>query len=372
MGEASQSHVVQLVASAPLLRAVVRAENSSYLPGGKLAYRVSLLNVGSTAAREVSLRMRYPSGLEPSGTASGFRQEAPSALTLDDITVNSGESKEFTIPFLLKEGSLAGEDLTARVELVNKALNTGAVFVSNSPTVAVQRGVVIRSAAAAVIAIPGQTVSVPLTVVNTGNIREKFSLSAKLTGGGTLVIYHDLNRDGIRQSSEKPVSELGPLAPGEEASLVVEVKTASTVADGNKGAIQVSAVSTDDSGSSATGSAQLLYSRPVLKLATSGHSGQLKPGDITSFDLTITNNGSNLARVVELQSIWPELLELVASEPATSTVAQGTVIWRFTELGGGERRNIRVSFRVRPGTGVGKAIQVRNSLTYEDQLGNRY
>ena len=200
----------------------------------------------------------------------------------------------------------------------------------------------------------------------------KFTISSKLAGGESLVVYHDLNRDGIRQASEKPVKELGPLAPGEEASLVAEVKTATTVSDGSKGTVQVSISSAEDSSSSATGTAQLIYSRPVLKLATSSHSGQLKPGDITSFDLTITNNGSNLARVVVLQSIWPELLELVASEPTTSSVAQGTVTWRFTELGAGERRNIRVSFRVKPGTGVGKAIQVRNSLTYEDQLGNRY
>ncbi len=372
MGEASQSHEIQLVASAPLLRAIVRAENSTYLPGGKVAYRVSLLNVGSTTARDVSVRVRYPSGLEPSATGNGFKKESSTSVALDDVVISSGESREFTVPFQLKEGALAGEDLTARVELFNKTLGTSAVFVSNSPTVAIQRGVVIRSATAPVITIPGQTIAVPLTVVNTGNIREKFTISSKLAGGESLVVYHDLNRDGIRQASEKPVKELGPLAPGEEASLVAEVKTATTVSDGSKGTVQVSISSAEDSSSSATGTAQLIYSRPVLKLATSSHSGQLKPGDITSFDLTITNNGSNLARVVVLQSIWPELLELVASEPTTSSVAQGTVTWRFTELGAGERRNIRVSFRVKPGTGVGKAIQVRNSLTYEDQLGNRY
>ena len=107
-------------------------------------------------------------------------------------------------------------------------------------------------------------------------------------------------------------------------------------------------------------------------MVMAGSDGRLKPGDVASFDLTITNNGSNLSRVVELQSAWPEQLELVAADPATSAVTNGTVIWRFKEMGAGEKRNIKVSFRVKPGTGVGTAIRVKNILTYEDQLGNRY
>lgn len=107
-------------------------------------------------------------------------------------------------------------------------------------------------------------------------------------------------------------------------------------------------------------------------MVMTGRDGRPKPGDVASFDLTITNNGSNLARIVELQSAWPEQLELVAADPATSAVSSGAVIWRFKEMGAAEKRSIKVSFRVKPGTGVGTAIQVKNILTYEDQLGNRY
>jgi hypothetical protein len=110
----------------------------------------------------------------------------------------------------------------------------------------------------------------------------------------------------------------------------------------------------------------------VLNMAMSGRDSRIKPGDVTSFDLVITNQGSNLARIVELQSVWPESLELMAADPATSAVSNGAIVWRFKELGAGEKRSIRVSFRVKAGTGVGTAIQVKNILTYEDQLGNRY
>ena len=107
-------------------------------------------------------------------------------------------------------------------------------------------------------------------------------------------------------------------------------------------------------------------------MAMTAPEGRLKPGQVASFDLTITNRGSNLARVVEFQGSWPDQLELIAAEPAVSSAGTGNILWKFKELGAGEKRIIKVSFRVRSGIGVGTSIQVKNLLSYEDQLGNRY
>ena len=93
---------------------------------------------------------------------------------------------------------------------------------------------------------------------------------------------------------------------------------------------------------------------------------------MASFELAVTNIGTNLARVMELETIWPEQLELVASTPADSSRNGGKIIWRFTELGAGEKRIIKVSFRVKSGIIAGTGIQVKNIMRYEDQLGNRY
>jgi len=373
MTEASQSREVHLVASAPLLRAVLRTDKTKPAPGDKIVYRIAILNVGSTAAQDVTFRLNFPPQLEPVDYApAGFRQEMKSALVLDGLQVKSGESREFSVAFQLKNDSLAGQELSTRAELINNQLKTTAAFVSNAAFVEPQRGISVRSGSDRTVAIPGQTISVPFVVTNTGNVREKFKITYIVTGTKDAVIFNDLNRDGIRQAGEPAISEIGPLAPREEASVVVEIKTPHSAADGSHGSVQLSFVSEGDAARSASGSTQLTYSRPVLKMIMAGRDGRLKPGDVASFDLTITNNGSNLARVVELQSAWPEQLELVAADPATSAVNNGTVIWRFQEMGAGEKRGITVSFRVKPGTGVGTAIQVKNSMTYEDQLGNRY
>lgn len=243
---------------------------------------------------------------------------------------------------------------------------------SNMAAVQAQRGVTVLAASEKLLTIPGQAMTVPFVITNTGNVREKFKITPATLSAREMVVFHDINRDGIRQASEPEIREIGPLAPKEEAGVAIEIKTPKTALDGSEEVVQLSFSSEGEPARSAAGATRLMYSRPVLQLAMSGRDGRLKPGEVGSFDLAITNKGSNLARVVELVSAWPEQLELVAADPASSGFSSGSVTWRFKELGAGEKRSIKVSYRVKPGTGVGTSIQVKNILTYEDQIGNRY
>ncbi|HEX9078946.1 MAG TPA: tetratricopeptide repeat protein, partial [Desulfuromonadaceae bacterium] len=164
MGEASQSREITLIAAAPLLRAVLRTDATQPLPGEKIRYHVAVLNVGSTAARNVTFRLDYPPQFEPLDYApAGFKREH-SALVLDGMEVKSGESREFTITFQLKDDSLAGQELLCRAELVNNPLKTSAAFISNVAFVKPQRGITVRTDAGRLMAIPGQTVTIPLVV----------------------------------------------------------------------------------------------------------------------------------------------------------------------------------------------------------------
>lgn len=371
--EASHTRQVHLTAAAPLLRAIVKTDATSPLPGERLPYRLVLLNVGSSAARDVSLRLSYPPQLEPfEPSSSGFRQEGSATLALDGIKLASGERRELTISFRLKDDSLAGQELLCRAELINHPLGTMGIFVSNTASVKTRHGVLVRPAAERMVVIPGQTVAIPFTVTNAGNLRESFRIGRELVGAGQATVYHDLNRDGTRQPDEPAIDEIGPLEPKEEASLLMEVSSSRGNADASEGNAELTLAPRGDASRRASGASRLVYSRPVLQMAMSGGNGRLKPGDVASFDLTITNRGSNLARVVDLRSSWPELLEFVASEPEKSSLADGKILWKLKELGAGEKRTIRVSFRVKQGLGVGTSIQVSNELSYEDQLGNRY
>jgi hypothetical protein len=371
--EATQSREITLTASAPLLRGVVKTDKAQLAPGEKAVYRVSVLNVGSTTAEGVTLRLNFPPQLESVDyAAAGFKQEMKSTLILDGVQVKSGESKEFKLTFQLKDDSLAGQELLVHAELVNLPLKTSAVFVSNAAYVQQQFGVQVQGPSGRQVVIPGQQLFVPFVVSNTGNVREKFRISAAVKGAQDAVIFQDLNRDGVRQPNEPIVTELGPLAPKEEAGIVMEIQTPRNAADGSQGSAQIVVSSEGNVSRSSSGTVQFVYSRPVLQMAMTAPEGRLKPGQVASFDLTITNRGSNLARVVELQGSWPDQLELIAAEPAVNSAGTGSILWKFNELGAGEKRIIKVSFRVRSGIGVGTSIQVKNLLSYEDQLGNRY
>ncbi|MBI2354121.1 MAG: DUF11 domain-containing protein [Deltaproteobacteria bacterium] len=373
MGEASQSREIGIIAAAPLLRVVLKTEKTRPLPGEKVVYHIALLNVGSTAAQDVTLRLNFPPQLEPlDHAAAGFRQEMKAALVQDGLRLNSGESREFSVSFQLKDDSLAGQELLTRAELFNNPLKTRGTFLSNAAHVQPQRGITVRSASERIVIIPGQTVTLPFVVTNTGNLREKFGIASTLKGAREAIIFHDLNRDGARQAGEPAITEIGPLGPKEEAAIVMEIKTPRDAVDGAEGIVQLGFASEGDASRTANTSASLVYSRPVLQMAMAGRDERLRPGEVSSFDLTITNRGSNIARVVELQSAWPEQLELVAVEPANGPVAGGNILWKFNELGAGEKRTIKVSFRVKPGTGAGTNVQVRNVLKYEDQQGNWY
>jgi len=373
MSEATQSREVGMIAAAPLLRAVVKTEKTQPLPGEKVAYRIALLNVGSTAAQDVTFRLNFPPQLEPVDyAAAGFKQEMKAALVIDGLQIKPGESREYSVTFQLKDDSLAGQELLTRVELINNPLKSNSTFISNVAHVQPQHGIMVHSGSDRLVVIPGQTISVPFVVTNTGNIREKFKIASVVKGAQEAIIFRDLDRNGVRHPNEPVITEVGPLEPKEEASIIMEIKTQRNASDGTEGSIRISFNSEGDVSRSANALASLVYSRPVLQMAMAGRDGRLRPGEVASFDLNIINRGSNIARVVELLSAWPEQLELVAAEPANSSVTGGNILWKFNELGAGEKRTIKVSFRVKQGTGVGTNIQVKNVLKYEDQLGNRY
>ncbi|MCE1225327.1 MAG: hypothetical protein LWW87_02440 [Geobacteraceae bacterium] len=373
MPEASQSRTVSLVAAAPLLRAVVKTEKLQLLPGETVQYRVAVLNVGSTPAEDVTLRLNFPPQYQAVDfAAAGFRQEMGAALVLDGLSLKSGESRDLTVTFQLKAEALAKEELIVRADLLNNPLQTRGTFLSNASFVLPVSELAVKMATERIKAVPGQVVTVPARIVNKGNQRERFSLVASASPFQKVIVYHDLNRDGLRQPGEPEVTAIGPLGPKEEAALLLEVTTSKTAQDGTVEKLSLSAAPEAAQGKAVMVETEIGYSRPVLQLAMKGREGRMVPGDLLTIDLDILNRGSNLAKQVELAVTWPEQIELVAIDQAAGKTEAGTSLWRFSELGAGEKRVVKVSFRIKSGTGVGTGVQLKSILSYQDQVGNRY
>jgi Domain of unknown function DUF11/Outer membrane lipoprotein len=371
--EVSQSREITLVAAAPLLRAVIKPDKGMVLPGAKVAYRIALLNVGSAEVGGVTLRLDYPPQYEPVDfISSGFRQEMKGALVLDALRINSGESRELTVAFQLRDDAEAGQELFVRGDVSNNELETRESFLSVAAVVQGVSGVTARTSAGKLVVIPGQTVTVPVVVTNTGNLREVFRIRPDVTAGLTCRFLLNPERAGKRKSAEEGITVIGPLAPREEAYLLMELATPAGAADGSDAMASVLLEPESGQGKNAAVTVRLRFARPVVELAMAGKGGKMRPGEVSSFELTVVNRGSSLARSVEVRSMLPDHLEMVAAEPSVPKGNSGEYAWKFAELGAGERRSVRVTFRVKGGIPVGTGIQIRNTVTYEDQLGNRY
>ncbi|HEX2770082.1 MAG TPA: hypothetical protein VHN12_12460, partial [Geobacteraceae bacterium] len=369
----SQTREISLVASAPLLRAVIKPDRGTVLPGEKVAYHIALLNAGSAKAESVTLRLDHSPLYEPVDLInSGFRQGAKGDLIIDGQRINSGESRDFTIVFQVKDGAPALQELTLRGNIINPDLESSESFLSVATVVQGVSGVAARANTEKIVAIPGQTITIPITVTNTGNMRETFRIKSDSLVGLTCRFFHDLKRNGKRMDGAPSITSIGPLEPREEAYLLMELMTSSNSADGSDAVVRALFEPDNDKGKNATLAVNLRFARPIVELSMSGKGSKLKPGEISSFEFNVVNRGSNLAKAVEIRSILPDNLEMMVADVPPQKGSEGEYIWKFIELGSGEKRSVKVTYRVKAGIPVGTNIQIKNLVTYEDQLGNRY
>jgi hypothetical protein len=168
------------------------------------------------------------------------------------------------------------------------------------------------------------------------------------------------------------VTVIGPLEPLEEAYLIMEVTTPSSAADSSEILLGTTIEPDKTKGPTASVALSLWFSRPIVEMTTAGREGKLKPAEISSYEFSVVNRGSNIAKTVEIRSLLPENLEILAADVPFVQGGSGEYFWNFPELGAGEKRVVRVSFRVRTGIPMGTNIQIKNLVSYEDQLGNRY
>lgn len=369
--EVSLTREIALIASAPLLRAVIKGDKAKLLPGEQVSYRISLVNIGTAPARKVALRVGYPPQYEPI-SLEGFRQEAKGALVLDGLMLKPEENRDYNVTFQLKGEALAEQEFFLRADVSDLDLDKKESFLSATSVAQRVSSVTATTMVGELVAIPGQVLAAPIVVTNTGNIRESFAIRATGPEGAAYTFSDDANRDGKRQGGEPIVTMVGPLSPKQEAHLVMEVATPVSAKDASVASASISFLPESAGGKSASVKLQLAYSRPIVELSMAARGGKIKPGEVSSLELNCVNRGSNLAKQVTLQSILPAQLEMVAAEPAFSKADNGVYLWRFDELRAGEKRTIKVTYRVKPGLAVGTSMQLKNLVNYQDTLGNRY
>lgn len=370
--DVSVSREIPLAFSAPLLRMVAKPDKATVLPGEAVSYHLALLNLGSATARNVSYSVAFPPQYEPiEPLPRGFRRTGSASLASDELSIVSGGRHEQTIVFRLKEEALAGQELFCRLDLRNHTLNIAETFLSPVALVGQVSGVAVRSSSEQRSVLPGERVVIPISIINTGNVRERFLV--KTTGPAALrhVLYRTTGSGG-GQTDEPIAGNVGVLSPREEASLKLELVAPSRESGLSDSSIQVVFEPERGGVAPAAVNVRLNVVRPVVTLEMQASRARLKPGEIAHLVINVVNSGSSMAKDVTVLCGMPEHLDLVAADPVSTLVQEGSRSWKISQLGPGERRSIVLTYRIQPTVAAGTNLLIENKVTYRDQLGSTY
>lgn len=134
-GDVSFAKDTAVTASAPLVRAVAKPQKTKVAPGEPLGYRVTVLNAGSIAARDLTLRTVMPAQAEFIDAAGAdYRREADGSVVFTLPSLEMGRLAEFNLNVKVRDNATEKQELRMRVEVANNQLHQKDSFTS-SPAV---------------------------------------------------------------------------------------------------------------------------------------------------------------------------------------------------------------------------------------------
>ena len=96
------------------------------------------------------------------------------------------------------------------------------------------------------------------------------------------------------------------------------------------------------------------------------------PGGVISYQSTVTNTGSGLAKNVVVTEMIPPELEFVHADPEPTEGEGKKWVWKMNDLGPQQKRTFSISLRIRKGLPAGTVVQKQTLIRYQDLHGNGY
>lgn len=361
-----------VVASAPLLLGEYRSDKERARPGEEVRYTIVLINNGSSEARDVRVRYAYhPSLVFLSASPQPERVESAGRAIYWNLSgINSKGNERIEVAFKVGDETAAGQQVLNRGTYL---ASVGGEVPFLSPPVSVMQVASLRleGAKEEQRVVSGDQVFFPFILTNLGNGPDQFALKAAGAPSDRLTLYFDKNQDGLFQSGEPAITETPLLGTRENFPVLVGVKVP-VGRDGERLDIRLDAQSRHDGKAIATASRALLLSLPMVAIQSQLLSRDNLPGGVISYQATVTNNGSGLARNVIVSELLPPELEFVHADPEPTEKEGKRWIWKMNDLGPQQKQTFAVSVRIRKGLSAGTTVQKQTEIFYQDLHGNRY
>ena len=159
-------------------------------------------------------------------------------------------------------------------------------------------------------AFPGERVTFSYELRNAGNVRDIFDLRLAYPAPSDFVplgavMYLDADRDSIVDLGEAAVTDVGPLEPGDQVSLVVEAVLPAGLAAGATAHLNLIARSQADTSAWDRNNVVRLVARAEAQVALSLEADRtaVLPGDTLGYALHFTNTGERSATAIALSAL---------------------------------------------------------------------
>jgi uncharacterized repeat protein (TIGR01451 family) len=166
--------------------------------------------------------------------------------------------------------------------------------------------------------VPGGATRLAHTVTNTGQSPDTFDLSWSASGAfapAAVTFWLDVDADGSIGPVDLPLGDTngnglpdhGPVTPGSAFAVVVEVLAPASAGDGDSIALAVTAISAGAPAIFDTASDTVVIRSPSITVVKSVDAAVARPGDVLTYTIDFTSDGSvDARRVVVVDPVPPD------------------------------------------------------------------
>lgn len=356
------------VAANPTLTLTKSVDPASAKPGDVVTWTITYTVAGNTA-KAVVIKDVVPANVTVVSVNNGGELNGGAIVwSVGDVAVGNG-SVSFTAR--INSGVAAG------TEIINQAVadyqngsgtpQTQAQSNESKVTVDMKAGLTFAPNNAAN-AAPGVTQVYQHVLTNTGNGSDNYTLTFSSLQGWTYTAFVDVNEDGILDDGDTRVDAPLTVAAGASVKLLVRVQVPAGTPGGQVDTVTVTATSTDVAVSASVQDTTTVISAaaPNLVVNKSGgvdttageytfagqtynnNDGKARPGATLKYTVTVTNNGTGVAKNVVVKDPLPEQATLVEDSATPTTgdvdVADGVLTWEIDEVAPGT--SVTLTFRM--------------------------
>ena len=218
----------------------------------------------------------------------------------------------------------------------------------------------------------GLNVDYALTILNSGNGTDKFTLTHFSSHGWQVLLYHDINGNGILDASD---SSAGSIAATDSVKADSSYKIIARVVvpnnetlNGQSDSTVITAASQFDATKSAASILKTNVQAAVIATTAAlsvDNAAPNPPGPIT-FTLSITNNGQSAATNVTIADMFDSRFSYVSSTNGGVHVSADSVQWVFTSIAPGGSASVTLTVSIQTTVPPGTVIPNTMNIVYSD------